>query len=52
MDGFLAYHPGLNSFNKEKLLYLTNKKIIFLLASVTSVCQSMDQKIIKAWNTN
>ena len=49
IDGFLAHHAGLNLFQEEFPRGLTNTKVIFLPTNATSVCQPLDQGIIKAW---
>ena len=49
IDGFSAHHARLNLLQEEFLQGLTNTKVIFLLANATSVCQPLDQGIIKAW---
>lgn len=46
---FSAHHVGLNLFQEEFLQGLTNTKIIFLPTNATSVCQPLDQGIIRAW---
>lgn len=49
IDGFLAHNAGLNLFQEEFPQGLTNTKVVFLPANATSVCQPLDQAIIKAW---
>ena len=49
IDGFSAHHAGLNLLQEEFPQGLTNTKVIFLPPYVTSVCQPLDQGIIKAW---
>ena len=38
IDGFLAYHAGLNLLQEEFLQGLTNTKVIFHPINATSVC--------------
>lgn len=49
IDEFSAYHAGLNLLQEEFPQGLRNAKIIFLPANATSVCQPLDEGIIKAW---
>lgn len=49
IDGFSAYHAGLNLLQEEFPQSLRNARIIFFPANVTSVCQPLDEGIIKAW---
>lgn len=49
VDGFLTHHAGLNLLEKEFPKSLINTKAIDFLANTTSVCQPLDQGIIKAW---
>lgn len=49
IGGFLAYHARLNLLQEEFPQGLTNIKVIFLPPNATSICQPLDQGIIKAW---
>ena len=46
VNDFLAYYIDLNLLIKDKII-LNNIKILFLLKNVTSICQSLNQEIIK-----
>ena len=48
IDGFSAYHAGLNLLQEKFPQGLTNIKVIFFLANAISVCQPLDQGIINA----
>lgn len=52
IDRFLVYHARLNFFYKEFLQGLTNTIVIFFPANATSVCQSLDQGIMKTWKVS
>lgn len=49
IDDFSTHHAGLNWFHEEYLQGLSNTKIVFLPLNATSVCQPLDQGIIKTW---
>ena len=52
IDGFSAHHAGLNLFHEEYPQGLSNTKVVFLPPNATSVCQPLDQGIIKAWKAH
>lgn len=49
IGGFSAHHTGLNLLQEEFPQGLTNTKVIFLPPNATSLCQPLDQGIIKVW---
>lgn len=49
IDGFLAYHTRLNLLQNKFSQGLTNTKVVFLPPNTTSICQPLNQGIIKGW---
>lgn len=49
IDGFSAYKCGIDLLEAEYPDFLWNVRIEFLPANATSLCQPLDQGIIKAW---
>ena len=50
IDGFSAYESELATVEEEG--GLANVKVLFLLPNTTSICQPLDQGIIKAWKAH
>ena len=48
VNDFLAHEADLNLL-KEERIEIANVKIIFLSTNATSLCQFLDQGIIRAW---
>lgn len=47
INRFSANHTGINLSKEEFLQRLINTKILFLLANTISICQPLNQSIIK-----
>jgi hypothetical protein len=48
VDGFSAHEAGLNLLEEEGI-EIANVKVVFLPTNATSLCQPLDQGIIRAW---
>ena len=49
INNFSAHHAGLNLIETEFTNSLSSIKIIFLFTNATSLCQPLDQNIIRIW---
>ena len=52
IDGFSAHHTGLDLLEEHELHELHHTTVLFLPANATSICQPLDQGIIKAWKSH
>ena len=48
IDDFLAHEADLNLLEEERI-EIANVKIVFLPTNATSLCQLLNQGIIRAW---
>ena len=52
MDNFSAHLSGFELIMSDENLVLRNVKVVFLPPNATSVCQPLDQGIIRAWKAH
>lgn len=52
IDGFSAHHAGLNLLHQDYPEGLQFTTVLFLPANATSICQPLDQGIIRAWKAH
>ena len=52
IDGFSAHKTGLDLLLEARPTGLRNTTVIFLPANATSICQPLDQGIIRAWKAH
>ena len=52
IDGFSVYKTGLDLLLESNPTGLRNTTVIFLPTNTTSICQPLDQGIIRAWKTH